>query len=837
MAASTGTLIAAALETAGYKAQSEILAELLNMFYSVGALLYVATFIIAIAVYTLYGNFRLALWMLVGPPIFFFMINSRAMSSGVEWQFGEFKGDKQDVINALPGTINSSVNANVSWFFDAYNRLVSSIMQETLKVITNRDKKKQLMMSTRQKILDKLMSWELNNPGLEALIRFGLQGECRKQMEAMRLVALGNLDDYYKTKAEYASALREFYKEKPKDSNGNGTGSTIKDKTVNIVDNPLAYKFLLELVEDIGVYEAKEVKYRWCSSTELKQMLHNSSGGANLTPAQYVQEPLSCREIWCWSGVAIQREAQILKGKVEDKKVSKYLKEDYRVIDEIWEHIRVKLSFYNPDDRTASYQRKLYEGEENPNDFIVNDPYRGVTEDGDINTGNGSELIPLIIGGIMARKILTQDAKSEKLTGFAKRSRVYASPYGNTLTLNEAQRQDIARRGNQHLQATAIKYESYYYAMTIPYLQGLILYALAILFPFFAMLLIIPGKAQVFFSWMTLWLWVKSWDLGWGVIAVADDIMWNLMPRHSTFDYKGEIEGVNNPISIMELAFQSDPAYSLGNYYLLLSMMIIAVPVVTAHAIIGSKAAVYGTLFKGIQGYAEKLGGSTAQYIGTGQTLDLNERYNKFKKNYAFRKAYVEKEAATPELAAQMQESVDRRNAAKEEKFAAARNTGTTAGSVLIAAGAATGLSALGVITGGVGLIFGGAAVLGGSAIYGNSQRLRYQQANKDLVKENKRIADLNDSNHRAWLWKANMTDEYFALQSMVASASNRQEWWRVGYSSGIEHVPGLIMQTKDASDLTVLGRKSYMGGVYAKSIEEGAQLGVDLYKLRKGGK
>ena len=93
---------------------------------------------------------------------------------------------------------------------------------------------------------------------------------------------------------------------------------------------------------------------------------------------------------------------------------------------------------------------------------------------------------------------------------------------------NPAQGQAVMSKLIQHQMASVKKSEGYSFAMIIPYLQGLLLYGLSIAFPFFALMLIVPGKAGAFITWMTLWAWVKSWDVGWALVAVIDDMLWNM---------------------------------------------------------------------------------------------------------------------------------------------------------------------------------------------------------------------------------------------------------------------------------------------------------------------
>src|SRR5690606_25641963 len=73
----------------------------------------------------------------------------------------------------------------------------------------------------------------------------------------------------------------------------------------------------------------------------------------------------------------------------------------------------------------------------------------------------------------------------------------------------------------------------YSFALNLPYYQGLLLYILAIAYPFFALVVLIPGKAANFLFLPLAWLWVKSWDVGFAAIFVLERVMYNLLPNWS----------------------------------------------------------------------------------------------------------------------------------------------------------------------------------------------------------------------------------------------------------------------------------------------------------------
>lgn len=118
------------------------------------------------------------------------------------------------------------------------------------------------------------------------------------------------------------------------------------------------------------------------------------------------------------------------------------------------------------------------------------------------------------------------------------------------------------------------------FAAWIPYLQGLLLYLLSIAFPFFALLLLVPGRWTSFFIWMSLWVWVKCWDIGFAVIVFIKMFLWNFM-QHGNYA-ETDIDLSQAP-SVYRSLYENDPIASLNTYYSIISLLTLSVPAITAH--------------------------------------------------------------------------------------------------------------------------------------------------------------------------------------------------------------------------------------------------------------
>lgn len=125
-----------------------------------------------------------------------------------------------------------------------------------------------------------------------------------------------------------------------------------------------------------------------------------------------------------------------------------------------------------------------------------------------------------------------------------------------------------------------------YFSTAIPYMQGMLLYILSIAFPFFAILLVVPGKATTFFAWCGLWAWVKSWDIGFALVDVARDIFW-VMLKGRINSYEDQVDW-SLPTTVLRVAFNNDPLANQNTMWILISAMTVAVPMLTAHLILGA---------------------------------------------------------------------------------------------------------------------------------------------------------------------------------------------------------------------------------------------------------
>lgn len=125
-----------------------------------------------------------------------------------------------------------------------------------------------------------------------------------------------------------------------------------------------------------------------------------------------------------------------------------------------------------------------------------------------------------------------------------------------------------------------------YFATSIPYIQGLLLYLLSIAFPFFAVLLVIPGKAVSFFMWCSLWVWVKSWDVGFALVLVIRDVLWHML-KHRVNTFSNTLD-LKDPFSVYGVILNNDALATMNTYWEMSFALTLVVPFLTAHFCLGA---------------------------------------------------------------------------------------------------------------------------------------------------------------------------------------------------------------------------------------------------------
>lgn len=572
--AATGTVIAAAMETVGYQAQAQILVQMKNTFRELGGLIFIGVMLSALITAGLLGNYAPILWLALGPPIFIFTSGvdiggkfNQLNTKGPDWKFGSFK----DTANFKTEVMRrNDTPVDVSFFFHKYNELISEIYQNIINKITSEDVSSQMLFMARQRIMEDLFAMRMTDPMSHRLSGF-FNTHCSKEMSLARQIAAVVGSDGAEVRTNYEALREQYCKLLP-----------LENKRI---DSPSLEEYL-----------------------------------TTLNPKHVVGDVVSCARLWDWlsqslvKDVASQAEASLDAAIPQEARITAlgYEGVSRRIVDDFLKKVTKKV----------------------PNRETVDDPCAHGTGDiqsqGITSQGDSFTMVANIMSQVMFKKELV---RSKGKTYFQK---ILAGDESGLVELEDSigngSRQNMRSINEQTKRikgmelANAKKYETFVFLSALPYFQGALLYILSVLYPFFALMLIVPGRAGAFLNWMALWAWVKSWDIGWAIVMVTDKLLWTIMPNNSYFDISSDASFT--PINTMEMQFSGDNTFSVSAYWAIVGILITSVPIISAEIILGAKRGVASALLGGASDLATRLSTAAENYTSTRNIGVIADQYS-----------------------------------------------------------------------------------------------------------------------------------------------------------------------------------------------------------------
>lgn len=90
--------------------------------------------------------------------------------------------------------------------------------------------------------------------------------------------------------------------------------------------------------------------------------------------------------------------------------------------------------------------------------------------------------------------------------------------------------------------------ELYTWAILLPYIQGILMYFLAMMYPIACIMIIMPGQHKWIFTWASFWAWVKLWDLGFAIVMSLERTVWAMIGNNAkitkVFDRIVELDSI-----------------------------------------------------------------------------------------------------------------------------------------------------------------------------------------------------------------------------------------------------------------------------------------------------
>ena len=548
---SVGTLIGAAMETAGHYMQSEFLDVLTQeqLAQQLGGLVYAISIVTALFIIAVGGQYKFGLWFLVGPPIFFFMIFVRTNSSGAIWRFGTREYDVKEVDrltkDAIPESAGSGggrKTARVSLFFSKYDQLTSGAVQAFVSLLRLEDSWSDAnFVSKMQKF------YNLKDP---------------KWLDGNMMTWFSQV--FSNNCGRYLLLLRD-----------------LSDPGTNLIgreqDKQAITEELKKLRSTLTFNDQRDISYAmdWAARA-LPQETANKW-------KEKLKAGFTCPDLWTLA-LEIYRARAVL------------------LVDDI-------IAYTLPPQCQASEECK----EKYRKMIMKKFSYEVRTDSGAVETRRISdeEALHYLINEVTARLVLKNLALllPNHIADEAGREPSAMPVRGNMAVINTPRQLRV-------LQATE-KYQSVgdflSGALSMPYIQGLGLYFLALSFPFFAFTIIVPGRHHGFFLWMGLWFWLKSWDIGFAIVMEIDNMLFALMPQGPPIK-----DLMSNSEEAIARTFKDlltvDPTYTQHTYFNLVAVCLLAVPVVSAALIKKGGSEFAHALNQGFSNFCGKIGESMTSY-------------------------------------------------------------------------------------------------------------------------------------------------------------------------------------------------------------------------------
>jgi len=257
---------------------------------------------------------------------------------------------------------------------------------------------------------------------------------------------------------------------------------------------------------------------------------------------------------------------------------------------------------------------------------------------------------PAHVTQLLAAHLLKQSLKytvhSAMTSQIAERTPFSKDPYNFIFGAEPGEYADLST-----VEAPGARASIVHFAGWVPYIQGLLLYLLTITFPFFAIFLLVPERWGALVVWMSLWTWVKCWDIGFATIYFIRSFLWDFMQNGMGHSLETLIDAGGNATTgaldwssqeaVYRVMAENDPMATNHLYYNLIALLTLSVPVITAHFCAGAPQ-LYRAFSPAIEDPSKQLGQRRKQENNLFLTQSIEQgdpRYGNPKEHYHAMKA------------------------------------------------------------------------------------------------------------------------------------------------------------------------------------------------------
>ena len=614
--ASSGTLIASSLESAGYYYQSFVLDTLTSPFAHVaGGFLYLVGALAAVVFFLISGEVRNTIWMLLAPGLFLSCIAIRTPTTGSKWIFGAKERDQELVTQQVEYILEKATNgkisadsyeANISKLFAGYNKTISSVVNEFVRVINGDRLNADKMFIARDQLFAAMNFSMVHDRGFIDLLHAGLMDNCGDLLDAGQQMVNPLMDQCNRCRAaityqkllqqpypltsgayDYVATLFVDYPDSAERAASQGfmdpyclpdtmveaCGGDAISSCMNATLPPL--ETACETAEDVLPQIIPELCNSYGNRSQLLSQLSTMSAAALMTSGiqqeayqKFVEQrqlldgrSFTCPQIWNLTYLGLHRHAM----------------EVYNYAISVWEKLNGRVNMLG---WCSGFNPSAHEV------FELFAPWVG-TDDPDMSLNQ------------IARRLMRRELEKGSVAALQANAVNQHSTVTNLTVPVDSELSMIERSRNAD-PAWAERSRLLVSATTLPYYQGLGLFFLAIVFPFFAMLLLIPGKHAGFFLWFGLWAWLKSWDVAYSIVMLLSDALYNLFIVNLLDVQNIFTMGLQPDMAVAMFSMrQIDPTYDLTMYYHILAICLLSIPTITGYVVLGAFRGGQGLISQG----------------------------------------------------------------------------------------------------------------------------------------------------------------------------------------------------------------------------------------------
>lgn len=516
-------LISAMLQTIGLHSQDAVLDNFMPVLENLGAIAFIVAVLGGLASFALFGNYKKALYLVIGPTLFYWVLTTRVPATHVDiCTSNACNPNSQSQLESFIQTytnIAPQSTAQVSWFFAKWDSIVSNVVQNFSQVVVDGQNKEHLIAAARERVApDLLVARAIDKPFVK-LTSLGMAGHCAE---------LTNID-------QQRGRLKAQIDKKQKSVNRlNGSEDSSQAEKDALTDE---IGILQLRLSDLDAQYNDALIGVTVENIDFPEDMQEFVTG--LTPPFTAKEQVSCQDVWDYTYRAFENEADKLLTLTAEQQADQTIP---------WDKVRLGII-------------EMLQG-------------------------------PLQTPGGPATQQELQNAKDRLAAVILKNTLASQAHHAMTDQIHSRtpweQKTFTATFSNvANHEARGAKMTLIHFAGSIPYIQGLLLYLLAMMFPFFALFLILPGRYSAFLVWMSLWAWVKSWDFGFAFIDFIRDILWQFI-NPSLNSAENQALNWNDLSSVFALINTHDPLASLNTYYTVVGILTIAIPAFTAHLCLGA---------------------------------------------------------------------------------------------------------------------------------------------------------------------------------------------------------------------------------------------------------